>query len=122
MLAVGLVAVASGAIALLLTRTRPSGIVGHDGVIEARRFVLIDAVGKRRAVLTAEGSGAASLYLTDAAGRPRATLGVGHDGSPASVAFLGPDRILRARLGLGANAASALEIFDENGGPVGHLP
>src|SRR5690242_8748831 len=72
-------------------------VVGGADVVEARRFVLTDAVGKQRAVLAVEPSGAASLYFTDAMARARATLGVGADGAPAL--GLGDDAgVLRAAI------------------------
>ena len=53
-----------------------------EKVVEAEKFVLRDAHGRSRAVMTVSADGSPVLALSDQDGTTRATLAVSADGSP----------------------------------------
>jgi hypothetical protein len=81
-------AVALSAAVLLLAvqwlpRALGAGAGGGAGVVQARGFTVLDAAGRTRASLgVGEASGGPELLLHDAAGAARLRVGLGADGSP----------------------------------------
>ena len=65
----------------------PPEEAGPTGVIQARRFELIDEKGEVRAVLGALGNGSPHLVLHDATGRMRAAVALSKSGAPRIMLF-----------------------------------
>ena len=121
-----------GAVSNLLLRGVPAAAQGgkvQDEVL-ARNFMLVDGAGKVRASLglnTAPGFEAAvspGLALYDAAGKWRAGLCLGEDGSPALALYdaagkWGPEgwdaRTPRANLGVGPDGSPGLTLNKADG-------
>ena len=80
-------------------------------LVNARRFELVDAAGKVRAVLGLEPDGSPTLDLFDPAGRMRAFLKLGPDGSPG-LALCDAAQKLRARMVLPSDGRPSLELRD----------
>jgi len=101
-------------------------------VVRARRFELVDADGKERAVLRIAAEGTPMLVLWDNNGKVSAGLGLGPDGSPnlalvdangkgsvllssSSLVLFDGNRRYRVTLGLTSNNAPSLSFWGEKG-------
>jgi hypothetical protein len=82
-------------------------------VLAASEFRLVDAAGVPRAVLQMSGS-SPELALRGAAGKDRALLALGPDGSP-KLALASPAGTVRVLLSVGSDGAPALELRDDEG-------
>ena len=68
-----------------------------ESEVRAEHFILVDAKGKERASLVADGAGSVFLVMFDAAGKTRANLSVGNEGP--SLIFYDPSGQARAVVG-----------------------
>ena len=75
----------------------PPGNPIVEGEIRAEHFILVDAKGKDRASLVADGAGSVFLVMFDAAGKTRANLSVSNEGP--SLIFYDPSGQARTILG-----------------------
>ena len=75
----------------------PPGNPIVEGEVRAEQFILVDAKGKDRASLVADGAGSVFLVMFDAAGKTRANLSVSNDGP--SLIFYDPSGQARTILG-----------------------
>ena len=82
-------------------------------VVEARKFVLVDANDKAIAELGAA-QGGAGLVLTDSAGKPRAALVLTKSGEPGLKLYDGGG-VVRAALVVGNDGRSGLAMYDAEG-------
>lgn len=88
-----------GAACNLLLRGTPALAQDSAGTVRATRFDVVDDAGKTRASLGVSGGAfTPALSLYDAAGRRRAVLSLGADGSPG-FSLMDADSRLRARVG-----------------------
>jgi hypothetical protein len=76
----------------------PGVALGAPGMVAARDFVLVDGSGRSRAELGMR-EGRTALVIFDAAGKPRAAVGIDPTGSPG-VQVVGPEGQLRAELAM----------------------
>jgi len=83
-------------------------------VVRARRFEVVDAAGKPRAVLRVYSDGSPGLAFSDAAGKARAVLGVFSDGSPG-LSFSDAAGKARAVLGVLHDGGPSLAFRDAAG-------
>jgi len=101
----------AGLAALVLTgQALPAGA---PRVVEAELFVLRDSGGSTRAVLHTQADGSPSLDFRDAAGRPRASLGV--QGDAAHFGLTGTSGKGGTFLRTQANGRPSLILADANG-------
>jgi len=68
-----------------------------EGEVRAEHFILVDAKGKERASLVADGAGSVFLVMFDTAGKTRANLSVSNDGP--SLIFYDPSGQARTVVG-----------------------
>lgn len=93
--------------ALLLGQAEP------NHVVEAQKFVLLDAEGKERAVLDSNEQGGANLVLVDAKGKQRVNLGMTQ--SDTLLSLLDSNEKVRAMLGTDSAHGTFLAINNANG-------
>ena len=89
-------------------------ITAAKSEIKARRFVVVDAQGKLRALLGVGDDGTPELSMSDVQGELRASLHVAADGRP-TLRMSDAQGKSRALLGVTADGSSALGIFDAQG-------
>jgi len=86
-------------------------ITAAKSEIKARRFVVVDAQGKLRALLGVGDDGTPELSMSDVQGKPRASLHVAADGRP-TLGMSDAQGKPRAVLGVAADGAPRLGMFD----------
>ena len=97
----------------------PAGVAE---VVRARRFEVVDAAGKVRAVLSLLPDGAPALWLNDAAGkRDLAMLYVTSEGR-SGLRFDDAARKLRASMSLDVDGSPSMELRDESGKVMWRAP
>src|SRR5437867_2680306 len=92
----------------ILTQTPPPPKPAIEAEVRSQHFVLVDARGRERASLVADGAGSVFLVMFDTAGKTRANLSVSNDGP--SLVFYDPSA--QARMALGSTTLVGSHVND----------
>jgi hypothetical protein len=118
----------------ILSQQRSSQKPPVEAEIRSQHFVLVDAKGRERASLVADGAGTGFLVMFDGAGKTRASLSVGNEG-PSFILYdasgqqrtvIGSTRAVASHVNDGGIAerepASSIVLFDKAGKLIWRQP
>lgn len=109
----------AGLALVLLSFTRQAASSNAQAVVETHKLVLLDPAGKRRAMLFTGPDGSPILTMTDAEGEARLLMTVGQNGTPI-IALQDKAEVVRAMVTVDAGQAS-LSLHDPTGAQRGKL-
>ena len=103
-----------GLIAVVLSGSRFVDPLSHEGVIEAKEFVLRDPSGQIRGRFALGDDGSPRLLLNDSEGRPRVQLSVGPNGTPG-IRLLDESRHAEIGMAVSPGGRPGLVLSDRDG-------